>query len=86
MRPAKAASKTLGVYRERVRLGIATDTQSTRRRFAARMEALGAHPVALQRYVGHKPLDMTHGTYAGSAPTASLAPWWRLRRVAKGIN
>jgi integrase len=64
MKPAKAASKALGLYRERVGLTSATDTHSTRRTFAARMEALGAHPIALQRYVGHKPSDMTHGTYA----------------------
>ena len=35
-----------------------------RQTFLHRLET-GAHPIGLQRYVGHKPQDMTHGLLRG---------------------
>jgi integrase len=72
-------SKALGRYRDKVGLGTATDTHSTRRQLITDLVSKG-HPLTLvQFYVGHKPQGITAGVYA--TPTSA-----GLRKIAEAIT
>lgn len=72
-------SKAMGHYRDKVGLGTATDTHSTRRRLITDLTAKG-HPLTLvQFYVGHKPAGITAGVYA--QPTDE-----GLRTIARAVR
>lgn len=64
-------SKALGRYRDKVGLGTATDTHSTRRTFISRLIAAGLPLTLVQHYVGHRPPGVTAGVYS-TPETAGL--------------
>lgn len=82
-------SKAMGRYRDRVGLGVATDTHSTRRRLISELLNRGIEKTPVQFYVGHKPDGITAGVYARPT-TKGLASVARAIRyppvVEKGLK
>ena len=64
--------KALGRYRQRIGLDGPTDFHSTRRNLARLLENAKVYPLAAQRYMGHKPEDLTFGLYAGKGEPEAL--------------
>lgn len=71
-------SKALGHYRDRVGLGTATDTHSTRRQLISLLHAKEVPEVLAMQYTGHRPKGMT-GVYAEPEQEA-------MRSVARAIR
>jgi len=72
-------SKALGRYRDKIGLGTATDTHSTRRTLITRLIGKGLHERLVQFYVGHKPPGVTSGVYAKATDEGH-------RRIAREIH
>jgi integrase len=73
------AGKAMGRYRDKVELGTATDTHSTRRNLITSLRTKGHDKMLVQFYVGHKPEGITDGIYA--KPTQS-----GLMQIARAIR